>query len=404
MTTPSGFDWQRWSDQWDLAPGVTYLNHGSFGPSPRVVQENRLGWIRQLESEPMDFFVRRLSGLLEEALDPLAKLLNCPSDNLVCVPNATSGMNVVAANLPLSAGDEVLLTDHEYGAVVRIWGQACRQAGGRTVLARLPRPLDSIEKIVDAVFEKVNDRTKLIVVSHVTSQTAVVLPVREICEKAKECGVPVCIDGPHALGMVDVDLREIDPDFYAASCHKWISAPFGTGFLYVRSRHKQGLKPNVLSWGRSLRGAAPSWKDEFHWPGTFDPTPYLAVPAAIGFLDSVGIDAFREQTHALARHARERLLELSEEPPLTPDDPAWYRSMVTVPFASLGAESAFPGDIHPLQRWLWEEHRIEVPVIGWHEAPHVRVSCHLYNTPDDVDRLIDAIAQWRRARRPAADR
>ncbi|SFJ07277.1 aminotransferase class V-fold PLP-dependent enzyme [Planctomicrobium piriforme] len=378
---------------WQLAPGVTYLNHGSFGPTPIPVLEARERWQRELAANPMDFFVRRLNGLLEDAAGELAKFVNAPRDNLVFVPNATVAMNVVAANLPLKAGDEVLLNDHEYGAVIRIWGQACQAVGAKTVLARLPYPMTSPSEVVDAIFDKVTDRTRLLVVSHVTSPTAIILPIQAICDRARELKLPVCVDGPHAPAMVPVDLKSLDCDYYTASCHKWLSAPLGTGFLYVRSRHKQGLRPTVLSWGRSLDGKNPSWKDEFHWPGTFDPTGALAVPAAIQFLKDYGLARFREETHALARYAREQMLERLQAKPITPDDASWYGSMVAVELP-LPDDATPPGPPHPLQQWLWENHRIEIPVVRWREKTLLRVSAHLYTTRGQIDLLVEAVADW----------
>lgn len=381
------------ADFWSLAEGVTYLNHGSFGPSPRPVIEAREALTRELEANPMHFFVRQLGVRLEEAAARLAAFLKCPADRLVFVPNSTVGMNVVARNLSLQPGDEVLLTDHEYGAVVRIWGQACAAAGARTVLARLPLPLDSSAEIVEAIFERVTPRTRLLVVSHVTSQTAAILPVREICARAREAGIMTCVDGPHAPVQIDVDLQSIPCDFYTASCHKWLSAPFGSGFLCVQPRHKQGLLPPVVSWGRSLQGDAPSWKDEFHWPGTYDPIPWLAVPAAIDFVESYGLQRFQRETHELARFAREQLLAIPGASPLTADRPDCYGSMVTVRLP-LPDEAAFPGRMHSLQSWLWESHRMEIPVIRWRESLHLRISCHLYNTREQISGAAGAVRAW----------
>ena len=378
---------------WQFPDGVTYLNHGSFGPSPLPVIEARQEWLRQLEANPMDFFVRRLGSLLEESLSELAKFVGCRGDNLVFVSNSTDAMNVVARDVDLQPGDEVLLTDHEYGAVVRIFGQFCSQTGARTVLARLPDPLTSKADIVEAIFEQVSERTKLLVVSHITSPTAVTLPVREICARARERGIMVAVDGPHAPAQIDVQLDELDCDYYCASCHKWLSAPFGAGFLYVRSRHKQGLQPNIISWGRSFRGEEPNWKDEFHWPGTYDPTPFLTVPVAIRFLKEYGLDRFRTETHALAQSARVRLLEMTDAAPITPDSPDWYGSMVTVPI-SVPDEPGFPIQTHSLQRWLQTEKGIEIPVIRWKDRLFMRVSCHLYNTPADLDLLLASFAEW----------
>lgn len=385
------FDWSEFRNHWQIAPATIYLNHGSFGPSPICVQQKRIELLSELESQPMEFLIRRVPDLMQEALATLAKFVRCDPENLVFVSNATAGMNVVAANIALQAGDEVLLTDHEYGAVIRIWGQYCKQVGARTVLGRLPECLTSVAEAVDELFESVTDKTRVIVVSHVTSPTALVLPVREITRRARERGIIVVIDGPHAPAMVDVDLRELDCDFYCASCHKWLCAPFGSGFLYVRGRHKQGLMPNVISWGRSLKGNAPHWTDEFHWPGTFDPTPYLTIPTAIEFLKGIGLERFRDQTHALAKYARQRLLEMSDKSALSEDSPAWYGSMVTVPFRAKQDFQVKPGDPHPLQTRLAIEHKIEVPFVEWKQQTYLRVSCHLYNTPQQIDELIDVL-------------
>ncbi|QDU40279.1 Isopenicillin N epimerase [Maioricimonas rarisocia] len=389
----SGFDWEQHRAAWSLQEGVTYLNHGSFGPSPLVVQTERERWSRELERQPMDFLVRRLEPLLDDALAALGRFLGSRPDELTFVPNATVGMNIVANNVQLQPGDEVLLTDHEYGAVIRIWGRFCQAAGARTVLARLPLPLTSVDDVVDTLFEQVTDRTKLIVVSHVTSQTATILPVAAICRRARERGIAVCVDGPHAPAQVPVDLREIDCDYYTASLHKWVSAPFGSGFLYVRPRHKQGLKPAITSWGRSLSGRDPAWQDEFHWFGTYDPAPFLAVPAAVRFLEEIGLDRFRQQTHALVRSARERIMAVTGGEPLTADSPDWYGSMVTLPLPNVPRSDAWPGKPHPLQVALWERYRIEVPVFEWQNRLCLRISCHLYNTPTDIDRLVEALSE-----------
>lgn len=382
---------------WRLTPGVTYLNHGSFGPSPTSVLEARERWIREHEANPVDFFIRRLPKLLEDSLKPLGRLLNCPTDNLIAVPNATVGVNIVASNVSLSAGDEVLLTDHEYGAVIRIWGQACQLAGAKTVLARLPFPITTKEELIETLFKQVTPNTRVLVVSHVTSPTGMIFPIEEICSRARELGILTCVDGPHALAQVPVDLKAMNPDFYAASCHKWLCAPFGSGFLYVRSRYKQGLKPTTLSWGRSLNGQPAHWKDEFHWPGTFDPTAPLALPDAIQFMSNYGLQRYRDETHALVRSSRLQLESRVGAIPFYPDDPQWYGSMSTVELPVAGDRTQ-PGEVHSLQRFLWEKHQIEVPINRWHDKTLLRVSAHLYNTQQHIDHLVDAVSEWMQQR------
>jgi isopenicillin-N epimerase len=379
-------------DEWSLAEGVTYLNHGSFGPSPRVVQDARHAWSARLERQPMQFFVRDLECELDAAAARLGAFVGCAADDLIFVDNATAGMNIVAANIELHAGDEVLLSDHEYGAVVRIWRETCRRARASLIVRPLPCPLETAQAAADELLAGVTDRTRLIVISHVTSPTAAILPVELICRGARERGVPVCIDGPHAVAMLPVDLRQIDCDFYTASCHKWLSAPFGSGFLYVARRRQQGLKPVVMSWGGSVSGRPASWRDEFTWSGTRDPAAFLAIPAAIEFLERYGLDAFRRQTHELAAYARRRIGSLIGLEPLIPDSSAWYGSMIALPLPG-GAEPEHPAQPDPLQAALWEKFRVEVPVTRWHGLTFLRVSCHLYNDRADIDRLAAALTE-----------
>lgn len=370
--------------QFALAEGVTYLNHGSFGPPPRAVVDARRRLQADADSNPMAFLVRRWETMLAEAAGRLAALVGTSGDNLIFQPNATTAMNVVAASFRLSAGDEVLLNDHEYGSVLRLWQAVAGGVGARVVTAKLPYPLTSQAEIVDRLFASATPRTRLIVVSHVTSPTAVVMPVSEICRRAASAGIAVCIDGPHAVAMRDVRLGELDCDYYCASCHKWLAAPLGSGFLYVHPRRQAGVEPLVRSWGkRTPAEVPPSWRDEFLWPGTADAAAYLAIPAAIDFLESVGLEAFRKHTHNLARTARGRIEALTGLPAFVPDDIAWYGSMIDLPLP--------PGDGPALMRALHERHGIEVPIVVWNDRRYVRPSFHLYNTLEDLDRLVDAL-------------
>lgn len=374
---------------WLLDPPIIYLNHGSFGPSPRVVQQARQAWTEMLERQPMDFFVRRMEGHLEEAAARLGRFVSADPADLCFVDNATTAMNVVADSVPLRAGDEVLLTNHEYGAVMRIWRRACERREARSVVARLPDPLTSQDAIVDAVFAAVTPRTRVIVVSHVTSPIAVILPVEAICRRARARGIAVCIDGPHAVAMVPIDLHKIDCDYYCASGHKWLCGPFGSGFLYVARRRQSSIVPPVISWGGSVSGRSPRWQDELNWLGTRDPAPFLAIPAAIDFLEAFGLDEFRRQTHAMVSEARRRIADMTGLAPFTPDSPEWYGSMAACPLPDGEAPPA--GRRDPLQNHLWEQHRIEIPIVHWHGRRFIRVSCHLYTTPEHIDVLLNAL-------------
>lgn len=380
---------------WALRPGVTYLNHGSFGPSPSEVIAERQRWFEALESEPMDLLARQLEPALHQAADRLGRFVGTRGENLVFVDNATTGMNVVAASVRLSAGDEVLTTNHEYGAVARMWQRRCSQVGARLVVGDLPHRPTSREEVVQALFEGATPRTRLIVVSHVTSPTAMILPVEDICRLARARGIPVCVDGPHALAMTPLALDALDCDYYVASCHKWLSAPLGSGFLYVHPRAQRAVQPLVVSWGGWPDEDLADWRKEFTWVGTRDPSAWLSVPAAISFLERIGLDVFRRHAHALACYARQRITTLTGRAALVPDEAAWYGTMISLPLVD---ESLPPpdGSDNPgrvLQRRLWQEHSIEVPIVHWQGHWLVRVSCHLYTQRDDIDRLVDALAR-----------
>ena len=391
MSDLSRFDWSEFHSAWDIASGVSYLNHGSFGPSPRVVREARHRWSEELERNPMEFFVRRQEGLFDEAIQALGKFIGSRPENLAFVPNATVAMNIVAANTKLEAGDEVLLNDHEYGAVIRIWGAHCQRAGAKTVMARLPLGETTATARVDAIFERVTPRTRMIVISHVTSPTALILPVEEVCRRAKPLGIPVCIDGPHAVAMRPLALDALGCDYYCASLHKWLSAPFGSGFLYAKTRHTSGLKPPIISWGRSLSGLAHRWIDEFHWSGTQDPAAYLGVPEAIRFLESVGLERFRDQCHALAQYAGQQLVERVGAIPLARADE--FGTMLTLELSQLSQVNQQPGTPPALQLRLAREFRIEIPIVEWRDRMHIRVSCHLYNSPEQIDQMVSVVSK-----------
>ncbi len=376
---------------WTLQPGLTYLNHGSFGPSPKAVMASRQEWIERLESNPVDFFVRRLEGHLEHARHRLGEVVGTSGENLVFVDNATFAMNIVAASFPLEPGDEVLATNHEYGAVLRIWRERCQTTQARLVVQKLPELFGDPQEVVEEFFRGVSGRTKLIVVSHITSPTALMLPVEAICRRARERGIRVCIDGPHALAAVPVEIDRLACDFYCASCHKWLSAPFGSGFLYVHPRWKQTLRPVVVSWGNSLSGCSRSWQDEFVWSGTRDPSPFLAIPAAIDLLANLspdpattatgtrgvrspeiarsdgrsteaawlrkgsngvdGVATFRTMSHKLVAEARRKITALTHLEPIGAGTYDWYGTMISCPLpASVGR--APHGHMHPIQTAL----------------------------------------------------
>lgn len=385
-------DWQPLKAEWTIRPGTTYLNHGSFGPPPRAVREARQKWQDALDSQPMDFFVRQLEPAWRSARDRLASFVGAAGNDLIFAENATVGMNIVADSFPLTKGDDVLLTDHEYGAVRRMWERASEKVGATVRIVELPLPFRTAQETTDAIFAATNARTRLIVVSHITSPTAVILPVAEICQRARKLGIPIAIDGPHAIAQIPLDLTKLDCDFYAASCHKWLCAPFGSGFLHVAPRQQHLIRPPVLSWGRLPPNKIDSWSDEFVWSGTRSPVAYLTIPSAIDFLESIGLENFHARTHWLAQFARRQLIAAFGLDPIVPDDPTWYGSMAHVPLSPTTTNETC-AVANPLQHTIWQTLGIEVPIVDFRGHRYIRVSCHLYNDTEQINRLVTGLKE-----------
>ncbi|MEN9933777.1 MAG: hypothetical protein RLZZ387_356 [Chloroflexota bacterium] len=371
------------AEQFLLRPGVTFLNHGSFGACPRPVFERYQALQRELEGQPVDFLGRRVRGLISEARASLEGFIGAEAGTVVFAPNVTHALNIVTRSLNLQPGDEVLTTDHEYGAIDRAWIFSCEKRGVRYVAQPLPLPLESAEAIVEQVWAGVTERTKVISLSHITSPTAVILPVAEICRRAREAGILTVIDGAHAPGQIDLDMRAIGADFYGGNCHKWLMAPKGAGFLYARPEVQGLLEPLVVGWGwRSRTPSGSDYIDHFDWLGTDDPSAVLSVPAAIAFQRENSWGEVRAACHALAAEARCRVAELTGLPQPYPDSTEWYSQMTLLPV---------PGDPATLHRRLWDEHQIEIPGTAHGEHSFLRISIQAYNTPEDVDRLVEAL-------------
>ncbi len=385
MNEESPFCAEELRDHWSFPPGLSYLNHGSFGPSPREVLQCRAQWLHQMEQNPMRFYTRTLAPALERVQEALGGMLGCHGRDVALMENTTAGVNAVVRSLPLEPGDRVVTTDQTYGAVLRLLQQECRRQGAELVVVPVPLPLEDPEQILQAVLQAVDERTRLVLVDHVSSAAALVFPVEELCRRLRDHPTRVFIDGAHGLAMRPVDLGTLGCDYYAATCHKWLSAPFTCGLLWVAPQHQGQVQPAVLSWGHTFPGNIRGWVDEFHWRGTYDPSPALSIPQAIRFLQSVGWERFRRHGHELARLARAELCRLPGVEPLYPDREDCFGTMVTVRIP--------PGDALTLQHRLGRKHRVEVIVPNWTSDRFLRVSCHLYNTEEDIGRLVTALRE-----------
>jgi len=362
-----------------LDPNVTFLNHGSFGAVPREVFARYQEWQRELERQPVLFLARRLDGLLAEARAALGAYVNADPDDLVFTPNASSGVNVAAWPLGLGAGDEVLSTDLEYGALDYAWEHVCGDFGARYVRTPIPLPVESSHELVETIWSGVGPRTKVLFLSHYTSGTAFVLPVAELCRRARERGIVTVVDGAHVPGHIPLDLRALDADYYAGNCHKWLCAPKGAGFLYVRRELQHDVHPLMISWGYERDDA--SFVQRHEKQGTRDPSAYLTVPAAIEWQREHRWERERERCHELARRAR---AELGLEP-LTPDSNEFFGQMLAL---------RLPAGARPdLQQRLYDDYRIEIPVTERGDERFVRPSFQGYNDDADLERLRGALAE-----------
>jgi isopenicillin-N epimerase len=368
-----------------LDPDIVFFNHGSFGACPRPVFERFQAWQIELERQPVAFLGRRLRELMADSRAALATYLGAERDEIVYMPNVTTALNVVARSLPLQPGDEILTTDHEYGALQRTWTFVAEHRGTVNVVRPLPCPVADPDEVVEAVWAGVTPRTRVLFLSHITSPTAIILPIRPLIERARAAGIWTVIDGAHAPSQMPIDLHALGVDFYGGNCHKWLSSPKGAGFLYVRSDLQSLIEPLIVSWGWRPTDPGPSpFVDELERQGTREPAACLAVPDAIAYQAERDWPRVRAECHALVRLARQRMASLTGMPPLVPDDPRWFSQLAVLPLP--------PCDERAMQRRLWDEHRIEIPATRWGDQPCLRISVQGYNTRADVDRLVTAVA------------
>ncbi len=386
---------RRLKQKFLLDPSVTFLNHGSFGATPKPVFKEYQRWQRELENQPVEFLGRRITGLLAESRTVLGGYLGAPADNLVYTQNVTISLNIVARSLELGLGDEVLTTDHEYGAMDRTWRFLSKERGFRYINQHIEVPITTEEKFIDDLWRGVTSRTRVIFLSHITSPTAIIFPVKEIIRRARKAGILTVIDGAHVAGQIPLYLDSLGADFYGGNLHKWLCAPKGAGFLYARPEVQHLLKPLVVSWGyESEFPSGSNFIDHHEWWGTRDMAAFLSVPKAIDFQMENNWDEVHDACHRLVAYAQDRICELTGLAPLHPQTgtlrsnsgQAWFCQMAAAP---LPADT----DIALLKKRLYDDYRVEIPLIDWNGNKLIRISVQGYNTKRDVDRLIRALSE-----------
>ena len=397
---------------WLLEPTVSYLNHGSFGACPEPVLEAQRVWRERMEADPVRFLARELEGELDEVRRLVGAFLGADPEGLAFVPNATTGVSTVLASRHFEPGDELLAGDHEYNATLNAMRAAADRDGARLVIARIPFPIHDSSQAVEAYLEAVTPRTRFALVSQVTSPTALILPVAALVRELDRRGVDTLVDGAHAPGMVPLDVNALGAAYWTGNGHKWLCAPKGAAVLHVRADLRAGIRPLVVSHGANDERLDRSrFRLAFDWTGTADPTPILALPAAIryvGGLHDEGWAGLMTANTTLARRGRDVICAALGVPAPAPD--VMLGAMASIPLPGLSPSRAAA---ERLQAALLDEDRIEVPVFTWPvpaaippgAAPAevvLRISAQLYNRPDEYTALAESLA--RRLRAPSSPR
>lgn len=376
-----------------IRPGLTMLNNGSYGLTPTLVRDAQIELQRRLEEDPVRFFKADLEDYNDDTRHAIGAFTGVEPRSIALVPNGTFAVATVLNNLDLSPGDEILVTDHEYMATFNELAKVCRASGAKVTIAKIPFPRLTPEQVVESIVAKMNDHTRVILVSHITSASALVMPVQEIVEAAKERGIETFLDGAHTPGQIPLDIGAIDPTWYAASCHKWLACPKGTGFIYTSPSRTDGFKPMVRSCRvHEIRPTRDAYLCDFDYTGTNDYTGNMVIPVAIAHMGAqlpAGWDQLRQRNHDMALVGAKIICDVLGIEQQVPE--SMIASMVSIPIPGTCEDSTLLGE--GLWDRLYLRHRVQAPV--W-DLPGVcdrmiRISAQLYNTPDDYARLADAL-------------
>lgn len=370
--------------QFFLRNDITYLNFGAFGACPRPVLERCHQIQEEVEEDPTYFVLEKLPEYLKHARIALSHFLTCNPDDVVYVTNPSYGVNIVAKSLDLKPGDELLTTELEYGACDRTWEYYCRKKGAVYVRQKIRFPIESKEDFIAQFLKGITPKTKLIFISHITSSTALRLPVHEICRVAKEKGILIFIDGAHAPGQIEVNLADLDADFYVGACHKWMLAPKGSSFLYVRNELQNQLDPLLISWGYNSDNPSNSRFLDYHqMQGTKDYASFLTVPAAIGFMHQNNWEQVRSVCKTITQNNTERFCKLLNASPLCPVNDDFIAQLY-----SINLKIDAPEKLHDI---LYHQYKIQVPVMPHNNNWYLRYSINAFNSNEDLDKLFDAL-------------
>ena len=371
-------------DQFFLDSDITFLNHGSFGACAKPVYEDLLNWQMQMEREPVKFFEDTIFDALKKSRQVLGKYINCPADDLVYFPNPTTALNAVARSINLNPGDEVLSTNHIYGALDRTWKYICNKNEAEFVKADIPFPIQSKDEFLNCFFKAVTSKTRVIFLSHITSMTAMIFPVEEVVKFSRDNNILSIIDGAHVPGHIPLDILTLSPDIYTGACHKWMCTPKGTSFLYVKKELQENIHPVVVSWGwESENPGVSKFLDWHEWQGTRDMSAFLTIPEAVKFMDDNDWPNVSRKCRELVIHTRNQLLNYLKISPPCPDDWLGQMASILLPF----------NDAVEIKNALLNKYHIQVPIFTWEGKVYLRYSIQAYNSESDLEKLFSAVKE-----------
>jgi len=367
-----------------LDPKITYLNHGGFGACPKPIFEDYQKWQLELERGPVQFITKTGEEQIKVSKQALASFINCDRDDLIYVTNPTTAMNIVIKGLDLNAGDEILTTNHEYGAIDRTWKYYCGKTGAKYVQQNINIPVQSKEEFLKQFWHGLSPKTKVVFISHITSSTALIFPVKEICDKAKELGLITIIDGAHAPNHVPLNIKELKPDIYTGACHKWMLAPKGNSFLYVSKDWQSKFDPLIVSWGYDSDFPSDSLYQDYHqYQGTRDFSAFLTIPTAIKFYKDNNWEYHKKECRDLLKHFYPIVANQLGTNPICSVTDEFLGQICSIP-----VNTEDPIALHDL---LYEKYKIEIPVFKMLEHTFMRISFQAYNGTKEIECLMDAL-------------
>ena len=370
--------------QFLLDPNITFLNHGSFGACPRPIFDEYQRFQLEVESDPVDYIQRKQPKYLKTARESLAKFVGCQAKDLFFTSNPTFAVNIIMRSIKLNEGDEILSTNHEYGAMDRTWHFYCKKSGVKYIRQNIPLPIVSKEQIIEEFWKGYNENTKVIFLNQLSSATALIFPVKEICDKANELGLITIVDGAHVPGHIDLNITSLNPDYYTGTLHKWMLSPKGSSFLYVKPELQNDLEPLVVSWGyESVCPGESQFLDYHELQGTRDVSAFLCTPKVVEFLEQNNWKAVSKSCKLIVFDNYQRFCTLVNTAPLCPISDEFLGQM-----ASVKINTAKPSE---LKNMLYDKYKIQVPVMPLNGAIYIRYSINAYNSQQDLDKLYDAL-------------